>query len=1803
MQPAGGCKALERLLLLVVAPPARGVLRSMADEGQGRAAEPSAQPAPSPAAAGADPQAGALAPAPAMAQQQVPVPTTSSAAVCEVSRPGAELCEELRAAACPVLVAAPGDEPAPAAASPRRASDLDAQESSPPPCAPFSARHEPFAPSVPPVQQDCGADEATRAPEGSTAVLTIAEPHSTAAHAADDDKVGDTPGRGSLASATAADQDSTSILQVQLIPTPSSSSSGYACEYCGTVAKERYGSGRFCSRPCGARFSRNVGQKRAASPEDRQSEHVSSTRKSARVVVHRAPHARSRKSMDADTVKRCEAVLDALMGKEDAKPFCVRVDPDEYPGYTSFVSEPMDLSIVTANLQSGKYRTVSEFSRHTRLVFENCLAFNHARSPICKVAHRLLAMFERLLEGWVMTAEPLAPDMLDDGLCMVCATEDQKDHASMLLCDGCDAAYHMNCLVPPMSTVPLVDWFCPQCADNQTPPDVESARPVRTLRSSVCDRTEVERKALDRWLRSHIGEPVMLENGSVGILQGFRFGYCQIDTGGVQPTTKSPHEVSLNQADLVIDYEVNATESRTTAPFNDGEKNTAQEPVAASRTKPLFPTDASESSSSSPPSSPTLASPNRSTRRTAATANISTQATFGPSDDRANKSCEDSSERPKNAWVCVNCLKQNSWNARKCSSCSELKGHTASEIATLNRSGHRESQQDRDVPAFLLARFATAVGFDRRMMSHKGTHDHAFCATSSRSGASPSSQLGASRRIKSARINKCGHPERRHHAKGFCLKCYRTDLAKRKEAVQCTALTASKPAGIDASLDAAAAAESRAKPEHQQTKSAALVLGLKSPHAQRAAAPAAAPDEKIATGHGTTSDANHASKQEPPSESVESAVRSASGDATRAPSLEPLHIKSETMNADHSASLEYHTGNVGDVVQTLSGEESQPCDSTTTDTAQEVDVNATGVARRSPQKALGSDALDATSVADQTFAAADGVEVLPERPERLLCMYNHLKANAVLEGTVAVSGREATLEELLSVHTADYIQMVLDLENDKAAKDTPLAAKLAVGTTTDTVSAVVVGYHDTDLQREQVQNGMAIVRPPGHHAGPNTAQGWCYFNNVAIAARAAQKNHGVRRVLIIDWDVHHGNGTEEIFYKDASVLTVSLHRKVKDFYPESGAPDEVGEDQGLGFNCNIAWSRDGMGDAEYMMAFSRVVLPLAYEFNPDLVLVSAGFDAGVGDPLGGCCVTPAGFAQLTSMLMGLAGSKLVLVCEGGYNLRTISRASAACLRVLRGEMPAPIARKLKPKQSAVSDLLRTEIALSSHWSSFYQIDTFSPYALSRGGTGSAASAGSLPANSTSGFADNVPPHPQGTQLLSKEGLRNAIQTGELLHSKVSVWWRGDKRWYPGSIQDVDCTANTFVVLYDDSEVTTETINALVALHATGATDTRIESPRLAAAAAAAAASTSTEVGCDEPCPCPGATKRERIKAWVQKNLGKTVHFRDGRKGTLLGPGRGYMQLQLHGDTFPSHARTRDLLVPRWVLADRYESKHPGHAARGDTSNEQRHRHIGGRQTMDHDKRARRKTNAEQPENSGSSDGNDTSDSSDESDDTEEEHSDEQGQLNQYRYTKWLQKSVGRQIKLKDGRRGTMVGSRTGFIEVVLRREGVVRVRRGDITLPRSLYHRAESIDDEGSSGTESDEDEADSSGRTEESSDEDGDGSERGETINSYRYRQWIQRMIGREITFKDGRRGMLVNSGAGFLRVRVKGIKQLVSVRNRELDLPHFLFERDLLRRPCVDAVLAATTKDAPAAVRNQPPKRRNSGGNDEKSSKVPRN
>eukprot|EP00854_Cymbomonas_tetramitiformis_P012965 gene12965-15328_t len=244
-----------------------------------------------------------------------------------------------------------------------------------------------------------------------------------------------------------------------------------------------------------------------------------------------------------------------------------------------------------------------------------------------------------------------------------------------------------------------------------------------------------------------------------------------------------------------------------------------------------------------------------------------------------------------------------------------------------------------------------------------------------------------------------------------------------------------------------------------------------------------------------------------------------------------------------------------------------------------------------------------------------------------------------------LASRKATVEEMKTAHDEEHTRL-----DTYANEHTPLATRLAAAATVDVALA---------LAKKEAAHGGAIVRPPGHHAERNGIMGFCMCNNAAVAVRAAQ-DAGAKRVLVVDWDVHHGNGTQNIFDRDPSVLYVSLHRfQHGRFYPGTGHPQEMGEGPGKGYSVNIAWNAGGVGDGDYITAFLQVVLPVAYEFAPDLTIVSAGFDAAAGDPLGGCSLTPAGYAHMTALLKPLAPVELLL--EGGYNLRSISASAEACM--------------------------------------------------------------------------------------------------------------------------------------------------------------------------------------------------------------------------------------------------------------------------------------------------------------------------------------------------------------------------------------------------------------------------------------------------------------------------------------------------------------------------------------------------------------
>ncbi|XP_075950512.1 histone deacetylase 4-like isoform X3 [Anarhichas minor] len=349
----------------------------------------------------------------------------------------------------------------------------------------------------------------------------------------------------------------------------------------------------------------------------------------------------------------------------------------------------------------------------------------------------------------------------------------------------------------------------------------------------------------------------------------------------------------------------------------------------------------------------------------------------------------------------------------------------------------------------------------------------------------------------------------------------------------------------------------------------------------------------------------------------------------------------------------------------------------------------------------------------------------PEHAGRIQSIWSRLQETGLRAQCECIRGRKATLEELQTVHSEAHVLLygTNPLRQKLDCSVTPMFVRLpcgGVGVDSDTIwnevhssSAVRLAVGSVvelvfKVATGELKNGFAVVRPPGHHAEESTPMGFCYFNSVAIAAKLLQQRLSVNKILIVDWDVHHGNGTQQAFYDDPNVLYLSIHRYDDgNFFPGSGAPDEVGSGPGVGFNVNVAFTGGldpPMGDVEYLAAFRSVVMPIANEFAPDIVLVSSGFDAVEGHPppLGGYNLTSKCFGYLTRQLMTLAGSRVVLALEGGHDLTAICDASEACVAALLGQELDPLPKAVleqRPNPNAVHSLEKVLETHSKYWCS------------------------------------------------------------------------------------------------------------------------------------------------------------------------------------------------------------------------------------------------------------------------------------------------------------------------------------------------------------------------------------------------------------------------------------------------------------------------------------------------------------------------
>lgn len=292
----------------------------------------------------------------------------------------------------------------------------------------------------------------------------------------------------------------------------------------------------------------------------------------------------------------------------------------------------------------------------------------------------------------------------------------------------------------------------------------------------------------------------------------------------------------------------------------------------------------------------------------------------------------------------------------------------------------------------------------------------------------------------------------------------------------------------------------------------------------------------------------------------------------------------------------------------------------------------------------------------------------PESPERLVVVYEMLERDDMVETFETLRPRKATKQEIELIHTSSHFERIAataGLPSLSFDPDTPIsersfeAALFAVG-------GILLGIEK--IMGGDVENVFALVRPPGHHAEADRAMGFCLFNNIAIGVMYAIKKYSLDRILVVDWDLHHGNGTQHSFSADNRVLYFSTHQFPH--YPGTGDFSEVGEGKGRGFTINVPLQA-GRGDDDYRSIFKRILEPVADLFKPQLVLVSAGFDIYFDDPLGGMKVTHRGFAALTQMLMHIAerhaGGRLLLTLEGGYHLQGLREGVRAVLQRLTGE--------------------------------------------------------------------------------------------------------------------------------------------------------------------------------------------------------------------------------------------------------------------------------------------------------------------------------------------------------------------------------------------------------------------------------------------------------------------------------------------------------------------------------------------------------
>jgi acetoin utilization deacetylase AcuC-like enzyme len=326
-------------------------------------------------------------------------------------------------------------------------------------------------------------------------------------------------------------------------------------------------------------------------------------------------------------------------------------------------------------------------------------------------------------------------------------------------------------------------------------------------------------------------------------------------------------------------------------------------------------------------------------------------------------------------------------------------------------------------------------------------------------------------------------------------------------------------------------------------------------------------------------------------------------------------------------------------------------------------------------------------VVDKEYLKHQPGESHPERPERVKVLLD--LADELDHGKFQLlAPKPAKRADIEATHGKEYVRLIeataahnaYALDGDTiTCRDSFAVSVLAVGGFLNLIDAIAA---------KEIANGFALVRPPGHHAMRHRAMGFCLFNTMAIGAEYVKRVHGAKKIMVMDWDVHHGNGTQDAFYNDPSVLFISTHQYP--YYPGSGAISETGAGAGEGFTINIPLPA-GCADAEYLEVFQEVVVPAAERFAPDWILVSAGFDPHRRDPLGGMDVTEKGFGAMAKRLIGLAekfaGARIAFLLEGGYDLAALKNSVAAVLNVMQNSATSAD-EKLNITASRIEPLFR-----------------------------------------------------------------------------------------------------------------------------------------------------------------------------------------------------------------------------------------------------------------------------------------------------------------------------------------------------------------------------------------------------------------------------------------------------------------------------------------------------------------------------------